>query len=179
MWDQKNFCVQGFVADILAHLLIGAVLDDTSDEESAEPFFKNLVEGGKRSCHMARGGKRSRVHDAHDAVAVTATGSVPMKRRKTVSTQNACHTTIESCTVESDDVIDDQDTCLREYDELMQKLLDTFREHKAAEDASAAAMSAVDKHSIEADRAARMELKDVTQQKEDLRREIGNLVTAR
>lgn len=81
--------------------------------------------------------------------------------------------------IDSADITMDQHECLRTFDAVMEKLVEASKEIQAAEDSSKAALSSLDRRSIEADRVARMELKHATQHLQDLREEIGSLASQR
>lgn len=76
-------------------------------------------------------------------------------------------------------VIEDLAACMREHEATSKKLRECSEEIQTAEEASVAAMAAVDKQSIDADRAARMELKHETEKLRNLKTEIIALSTER
>lgn len=154
-------------------------LVDTSDEE-------NLAEGSEAECviHM----------ESEEEVAIKSTsqdGAKPTDYKGTKGRTQSKATdknlklkqqgkgSSENSKLNTDDITRDQNTCMEEFEAVMEKLLEASKEQKFAEDASAATMSAVDRRSIETDRIARMELKHATQKLQDLRKQISSLTTER
>lgn len=82
-------------------------------------------------------------------------------------------------TLSGSHIIIDHYACMKECDSVLKKVLETLKAHKAADEASMAAIGAVDRNSIEADRVARMELQHATQRLQSLQEDISSLIMQR
>ena len=149
-----------------------AVLDDSSEDDSPQPSPHSVSEDEQVPCGRNDDRMRRRWRNNADTAPISeSSGIVAMKRRKIAKGSTD--------TLDSDDIICDQESCMEEYETLMRKVAEASKEQKAEEEASTAAMHAVDKSSIEADRVARLELKKATQQVQKVRKNIEDLGTSR